>query len=57
MLALRSPSIFCAKRASNTALFLVLGTAYRELIVDIGKDRDGGVDPSRQAAAELQPVT
>ena len=54
-LALRSPRIFCAERASNTALFLVLGTAYREFIVDIGKDRDGGVDPSRQAAAELQP--
>ena len=55
MLAFRSPRISGAKRASNAALFLVLGTADREFIVDIGEDRDVGVDPSRQAAAKLQP--
>ena len=54
MLPFKSPSISGAKRASNAALFLVLGTADREFIVDIGEDRDVCVDPSRQAAANLQ---
>ena len=55
MLAFRSPRISGAKRASNAVSFLVLGSADREFIVDIGEDRDVGVDPSRQAAAKLQP--
>jgi hypothetical protein len=50
-----SPSIFGAKCASNAVSFLVLGSADSEFIVDIGEDRDAGVDPSRQAAAKLQP--
>ena len=36
-------------------LFLVLASADRELIIDIGEDGDVGVDPSGQAAAKLQP--
>ena len=50
-----SPRRFRAKRASDAALFLVLGAADREFIIEIGEDRDGCVDPSRQAAAKLQP--
>ena len=51
----RSPSVSRAKCASNAVSFLVLGSADREFIIDIGDDRDVGVDPSRQAAAKLQP--
>ena len=49
-----SPRIFCAKCAPDATLFLALGRADREFIVDIGEDGDGCVDPSRQAAAKLQ---
>ena len=49
-----SPRIFRAKCASNAVSFLALRSADREFIVDIGEDRDVGVDPSRQAAAKLQ---
>jgi GNAT superfamily N-acetyltransferase len=49
-----SPRVSGAKRASNAVSFLALGGADRELIIDIGEDRDVGVDPSRQAAAKLQ---
>ena len=49
-----SPSIFRAKCASDAVSFLVLASADREFIVDIGEDGDVGVDPSRHAAAKLQ---
>ena len=49
-----SPCVFCAKCASNAVSLLILRSADREFIVDIGEDRDGCVDPSRQAAAKLQ---
>ena len=50
-----SPRVSGAKRASDAASFLVLASADREFIVDIGEDRDGCVEPSRHAAAKLQP--
>ena len=50
-----SPRVFGAKCASNAISFLVLGSTDREFIIDVGEDRDACVDPSRQAAAKLQP--
>jgi hypothetical protein len=49
-----SPRISCAKRAANAVSFLVPACADREFIVDIGEKRDGCVDPSHDAAAELK---
>ena len=48
-----SPRIFRAKCSSNAVSFLAFGSGDREFIVDIGEDRDVGVDPSGQAAAKL----
>src|ERR1700734_2935876 len=49
-----SPRISRAKCSSNAVSFLALRAADRELIVDVGEDRDVCVDPSRQAAAKLK---
>jgi hypothetical protein len=48
-----SPRVSRAECASN-AVSLVVGCADREFIVDVGEDGDVGVDPARQAAAELK---
>src|SRR3984957_5745824 len=49
-----SPRVSRAKCSSNAVSLLALRGADRELIVDVGEDRDVCVDPSRQAAAKLK---